>query len=96
MPRAFTKKEVAYLDRLIKNGGKAERPLSNSERQIRYRIRKKAKMMMRDLVKAYFAGVIDREFINGLYDLLNYPLFYLDEKYLSDEDKRRKEMFLLG
>ena len=53
-------------------------------------------MMIRDLVKAYFAGVIDKEFLDRLYDLLDCPLFLLHNKYLSDGEKKEKERFLSG
>jgi len=53
-------------------------------------------MMIRDLVKAYFAGVIDREFLDKLYDLLDCPLSLLHNKYLSDGGEERERKILIG
>ena len=100
MPRVFTKKEVEYLDSLIKSyfarKGESRKPLTNRERQIRYRIRRKVKMMIRDLLKAYFAGLIDREGFYDLIDLTNHPILLLDDKYLSEKDKEMRAKLLLG
>lgn len=100
MPRVFTRKEVEYLDSLIKarftEKGESKKPLTNRERQIRYRIRRKVKMMSRDLVKVYFAGLIKREVFYELIDFTNNPLLLLDDKYLDEKEKEMRAKLLLG
>ncbi|MCD6432369.1 hypothetical protein J7L33_06705 [Candidatus Bathyarchaeota archaeon] len=100
MPRVFTRKEVAYLDSLIKarftEKAEVKKPLTNRERQIRYRIRRKVEMMIRDLVKVYFAGLIKQEVFYKLIDLTNHPLLLLDDKYLDEKQKEMRAKLLLG
>ncbi|MCD6241107.1 hypothetical protein J7K27_06290 [Candidatus Bathyarchaeota archaeon] len=53
-------------------------------------------MMIRDLVKVYFAGLIKREVFYELIDFTNNPLLLLDGKYLDEKEKEMRAKLLLG
>lgn len=103
MPRNLTIKEVEYIDELIKmnrSSGNAfkktqlEKPMSNNERQIRFRIRQKVRTMVRDLTKIRYAGFEEVDEVLKAYD--DSVAIYLDDKYQSEEDRAYKDRILYG
>ena len=103
MPRELTDQETSYLANLaqrnilqLKSGENEEidtspnqQPMSNAERQRRYRIRKKAVRMARDLSLIYLAGIspeLGGDLIKDASELLDRMMNLLIEEVDEDNE----------
>lgn len=99
MPGLLTAKEIAYLDQLIKRNRKLHlnsreklslplhSPITDAERQIRTRIRRKVLAGVVDILKIHSSGVDSVSEINNALKLLC-------DKSLSPEEKRMRDSIL--
>ena len=96
MSGLFTDKEVEYLDLLIKRNRKLRKkskeglskplhsPMTNDERQIRIRIRRKVLAGVIDILKIRASGVDSVSEINNALQLLCDQTLSLEEKKMRD------------
>jgi hypothetical protein len=99
MPRLLTSKEITYLDKLIKRNRRLHlrsreelglpfhSPITNAERQIRARIRRKVLASVIDILKIRASGVDSVSEINNALKLLC-------DKNLSPEEKKMRDSIL--
>jgi len=100
VPRTLTKKEIGYLDELIRRNYDATEksrkplklPMTVNERQIRFRLRKKVNVMVRDLLKIDYAGICD---VSEIYDVFfDAVAVHLKDEYMNDDEIKLKHQIL--